>query len=353
MPTSDNDRLRDFSVTRQIQVLRASESETRRLLALLSAADEELTTMLARVRNPGSVTRRRLEAIQRSIRDALDRQHDALNGSLRDSLGDVAGAEAEAAAGALRRVTVPVGLDTATPRLGAVVAAMRQRPFQGRRLNDWIRLYRRGDVERVQAAVLRGITIGQTTDELVSSVVGTERLRRRDGVREVSRRGLRTLVRTSMIHASTVGRSEAWEANRDLLEGELWVSTLDSRTSSICQALDGEVFDVGEGQHPPAHPNCRSVRTPVLKDEEALGLEPGTRASLDGQVPADLTYEQWLRGRSAAFQDEVLGPTKGALFRRGGLSLDRFVSDAGEPLTIPELRRAAPTAFREAGLDED
>ena len=71
---------------------------------------------------------------------------------------------------------------------------------------------------------------------------------------------------------------------------------------------------------------------------------------MDGQVPASLTYEQWLRGKPAAFQDEVLGRSKGALFRNGGLTLDRFVHRDGSELTLAELRAKAPEAFEMVGL---
>ena len=350
MPT-DNEVFRDFSLVRQTQVLRASESETRVLLAAYRDADEELTQMLLRVRDPGSLTASRLRAVQANIREALEAQHAIVSSGIRAAMAETAATEAEAALGVLNRILVPVGLDTTTPRAAAILAASRSTPYEGKIASQWISQLHAGDLARVQQAVVRGVTIGQTTDEMVRSVVGSPALRYRDGTREVSRRGLRTLVRTSMIHASTQAREASWAENADFIEGERWISTLDGRTSPICQSLDGQIFPVGEGPRPPAHFNCRSTMTPILKGEAELGLPPGTRASLDGQVPGDLTYEEWLRGRSAAFQDDVLGPTKGKLFREGGVSLDRFVSTTGKPFTIAQLRSATPSAFREVGLN--
>ena len=57
-----------------------------------------------------------------------------------------------------------------------------------------------------------------------------------------------------------------------------------------------------------------------------------------GSVPAETTYEQFLRRQSASFQDDVLGPTKGKLFRRGKMSIDSFVDETGRSLTLEELR---------------
>ena len=79
-------------------------------------------------------------------------------------------------------------------------------------------------------------------------------------------------------------------------------------------------------------------------------LDPTTRASMDGQVPQDMTYQQWLKSKPAAFQDDVLGPTKGKLFRDGDLPLDRFVDRKGRELTLDELRKKDAEAFKRAGL---
>jgi hypothetical protein len=70
-----------------------------------------------------------------------------------------------------------------------------------------------------------------------------------------------------------------------------------------------------------------------------------------GRVPAKTSYQQWLSRQPAAFQDQVLGRTKGALFRRGGVRIDQFTDRAGNELTLSQLARSEPTAFMEAGLD--
>lgn len=345
-----NERLRDFSVARQIDVLRAASTETGPLLKILADADRELEGLLLRIRDPGSVTAQRLEAIRRSVRDAFDRQGKQIREELNPFVNELTRMEVEATAGSLERAVRGVVLDVATPRAQVAVAAMRATPFEGLPMRGWISRLNQNDFNRTWNMVVRGVTIGQSTEELTRSVVGTQRLRFKDGVRDVGRRGMKTLVRTASIHAASLGREAVWEANKALISGVLWVSTLDGGTSPICQSLDGKTFPPGEGPRPPIHFNCRSVVTPIVKGADELGLPRGTRASFDGQVPEDLTYNDWLGQRSAEFQDSVLGSTKGKLFRQGGLSLDRFVATSGRPLTIDELRLRAPAAFREAGL---
>jgi hypothetical protein len=57
-----------------------------------------------------------------------------------------------------------------------------------------------------------------------------------------------------------------------------------------------------------------------------------------------------LRGKPAEFQDEILGVTKGRLFREGGLTLDRFVDSKGREYSLDELRKRDADAFEKAGL---
>jgi hypothetical protein len=73
---------------------------------------------------------------------------------------------------------------------------------------------------------------------------------------------------------------------------------------------------------------------------------------MNGQVAADLTYGQWLKQQSRSVQDDVLGPTRAALFRKGGLTMDRFVDPTGRSYTLAELRRRESAAFKRAGLDQ-
>ena len=86
--------------------------------------------------------------------------------------------------------------------------------------------------------------------------------------------------------------------------------------------------------------NCRSVLVPTV-DWAGLGIEPpaeGKRASADGPVPSSVKYEDWLRGQPAHVQNEILGPTRADLFRRGKLSLRDLITTDQQVLTIPELR---------------
>jgi hypothetical protein len=145
------------------------------------------------------------------------------------------------------------------------------------------------------------------------------------------------------------------------VRGYRWVSILDSQTSQVCRSLDGQTFSFGKGPLPPAHPNCRSNIVAELlgrwMKRDAKGRfakDERTRPTPDGAVPARVTYYDWLKTQEAAFQDDVLGVTRAALFRKGGLSAEAFarlnLDRNFEPMTLDEMRKRAPLIFKRAGL---
>jgi hypothetical protein len=89
-------------------------------------------------------------------------------------------------------------------------------------------------------------------------------------------------------------------------------------------------------------------------EDQLSGLSDKERqaevARLVGTVPAETTYAEFLTRQTPAFQDEVLGATRGALFRDGKMPLTKFVNSSGRTYTLDELRTMEPSAFTRAGL---
>ena len=155
------------------------------------------------------------------------------------------------------------------------------------------------------------------------------------------------LVRTSINQVANTASQQVYEANQDITKKYRYVATLDTRTSSICRALDGQEFGYGQGPMPPQHFNCRSTTVPVI-DYEGLGFNPpppGRRASMGGQVPANQSYGDWLSKQSKETQEDVLGKGKTAYFNR--LSdkygpkdaIAKLVRDDGSELTLKDLQK--------------
>lgn len=360
MPTA-SERLLDLQIGHAIHIRRFSEGLVRRIVRLLDRADADLVAKIAerlsqieeRGFDLGPATTARLEQLLEEIRALNAEVYRDAEGVLGGELEALAEAEATFQKDAIVKV-LPFEAAPLAPSPEALQAIVYKRPFQGAVLKDWASGLESGRRRRLGEAIRIGLVEGETTDQIVRRVRGTRALNYSDGILEVSRRSAAGVVRTAVTHVTTQAREETFGQNDDLVKGVRWVSTLDGRTSAVCRARDGKVYEVGKGPRPPAHWACRSTTTPVLKSWKEMGLDlkempEGTRASMDGQVPASLTYDAWLRKQPAAFQDEVLGPTKAKLFREG-LAMDRFVDRSGHEYTLDELRRRDAEVFERAGL---
>ena len=223
-------------------------------------------------------------------------------------------------------------IDIGAINLNAVQAVV-SRPIMGAPLQDWFQ----GLAKAAQTQLTRQIGIGLAEGEPAAKIVS--RVRR---TLDVPRAHAATIVRTASNQVATQARQTTFEENGDIIKGVKWLSTLDTRTSPICRARDGQVYGLQDGPRPPAHPNCRSVVTPIVKSAAELGLRrreiaPGTRASMNGQVPQDLTYEQWLKTQDTQAQNEALGVRRAQLWRAGRITMDDMVTKDGRALTLAEL----------------
>lgn len=356
-----NDDILDAQVSHAIGLQRLGTGILRKILRLLNRTDADLEDQIRQRLSgvePGSVeaefTIERLKLLLEGIRRTNAAVYDQIQVLLMKEALGLAEYEAEYQARVIAE-HVPVRLDVALPTAEQLTAIVQKRPFQGRLLREWAKGLEEGRTQKVHDAVRIGMVEGETVDQIVRRVRGTKAMDYKDGVLEIGRRDAEAVVRTAVNHIAN-GASEAlYERNSDIISGVRWVSVLDSRTTAVCRARDGKVYEPGKGPRPPAHWNCRSTTTPVTKSFRDLGIDldevpAGTRASMDGQVPADMTYGQWLARQPAAVQDDILGATKGKLFRDGGLTVDRFVDRAGREYTLDELKRRERGAFRKAGL---
>jgi len=168
----------------------------------------------------------------------------------------------------------------------------------------------------------------------------------------IQKRQAATLTRTITNHVATQTRRAFMAQNKEYISKYKWIATLDDRTSLICASRDQKIFDdIDENPKPPAHFNCRSTITFVVKPEFDLGLDvqtdrpsvgPGGKVTL---VDSDTSFSSWLRKQPRSFQENVLGVTRARLFRRGLLGLDRFVDRSGQVYTLDELRQQEPLIF--------
>ena len=324
-------RLLDEAVRHRIALSRYSTATVRKVLAQLNRTDAELVQRILRADNEGRDPRQ-LERVLDEVRALQADGWSVLRSRLTDDLSDLAAAERDFAARMVRFGQRSVGASAAAgaPTSAQVVAAVNARPFNGRFLRDWLAEAEAGAAKRVRETLRQGFVEGRSVADLVRDIRGTRALQYRDGVLEISRRGAEAMVRTAITHTAAVSSRVTYEAMG--VAKATFVAVLDGRTTLTCAGLNGKTFPLDRFPYPPRHVNCRSTMVPEIE-----GLDP---------VPVR-DYGAWLRSQPASVQDDILGRTRGKLFREGGLEVDRFTDSKGKVLTLEQLRRRDSGAFED------
>ena len=220
--------------------------------------------------------------------------------------------------------------------------------------------------QRFNAVVRTGLLSGEPTPQIARRLVGslnfgqlakTARQQALAGgeLTKMADHQVLTVVRTSIQQVANAASDNVYKANQDVTQKYRYVATLDGKTSAICQSLDGQEFNYGDGPVPPVHFNCRSTIVPVI-NYEGLGLRPPEevldkgslffkRSAEGGQVKASTTYGQWLRNKPKEYQKDVFrSETRAAYFRKLANkygpqdALSRMVREDGTEVTLKELR---------------
>lgn len=278
----------------------------------------------------GSVTKRDLQRLTRKINTIIDENYDRIESFLEKTGKDffIASHQVEAF---VYNQWLGANLITSLPKYK--LEAIKVTPlFEGRPLGDWWARQRESLKFNVETAIRSGNVIGETPYNIAKEI------RNKIGI---TQRQAETLVRTANSSISSAAQERLIDTNKDILYAKQHVSTLDSRTTSICQHRDGlkwkiDGTPIGHSLpfiEPPLHPNCRSIVIMVI-DKNA----ESTRASEFGQVDASLRYEDWLKDQPDAYQDQVLGKRKARWFRENKLNLSQMLDQSERPLTIEQLR---------------
>jgi hypothetical protein len=343
------------------------------MISLLNKSDPDLVAQIAAAleRLPaGSFTVGHLEQVLGSVRQintaAYAQVFNALPVEMRDLTGYEVGYQADLLAHAIPApVLVQFPLAQVAP--AQVYAAALARPFQGGLLKDWAASVDANRMTAVRNAIRVGFVQGQTTDQIVRRIRGTKALGYSDGILEGSRKGLASIVRTALSHTAATAREEVYAANGDIIKAVGWLSVLDGRTTPQCIIRDGKRYTADASHKPIGHaipwlqgPGrlhfcCRSTDIPITASFKELGIDaadlpPAQRASMDGAVPAETTYGEWLMKQSAARQDEILGPVRGKLMRKGGAKVETMFTNRGDLMTLDQMRERDASVFKRAGV---
>ncbi|NFG22682.1 phage head morphogenesis protein [Clostridium botulinum] len=112
-----------------------------------------------------------------------------------------------------------------------------------------------------------------------------------------TRKKAANLVMTESAYFSSLSRNDCYkDLNIDEFEN---VATLDTKTSDLCQSMDGTHFPLSEFEvhvtAPPFHNRCRTTTCPYFNDEFTLG-EKRVARSLKGKtkyISSNIKYPEW------------------------------------------------------------
>lgn len=380
-----SDQLHDAIVTHEINILRVAASERQTVLTALEKLEAGLAIEIEKAAGKSALTQARLKSLQTQTKGSIASAYAAIAKNNGKTLAGIAQIEAKHTVKAINDI-IKVPVATVAMSEAQLTALAGKTLIHGKFASEhWLNQSEQlagkfADQMRI------GMAMGEGVDKLVGRIRGTKAAGFSDGIMMVSKRQAEALVRTGVIATANEARIKSYEDNGDLIKGIQWLATLDNRTTPICQALDGKQWRLPSYQAvghdkafpgPTAHWNCRSTQVAVLRDwtelagpkanlkaleagqtlddalpdylvkhkgmsvEQALKAKAGVRASMDGGAAKQTTFGGWLKGKSDAFQDALLGPKKAALFRSGDITITDLTDTNNRPLTLAQLHEIA------------
>ena len=317
-----NQEIYDLTVESQIKYIRYANQKVKEAMKIVEETDKEIINWIQTFpwRNPDTT---KLDAI-------LAKQHSQITQFMQETMDEIALFAVAVEFAALANFIK----DIANPSRVAILDRVRNRLFDGAVMREWITQHNNGDRGRTLRRFKDGMERQLTRQALRREVVGTVNKRRKDGVRQMTRRAVDTLTRTAVVHAVNSGRQAVHMANAENIKHVVWVSVLDTRTSEICRHLDGTKYPVDSGLRPPAHPNCRSVVVPVLSGESFKREN----------------WFEWFARQPDEVKREAIGAKRFALLTKANMRPGQFSNASGERYTLAELQERMPAAFKRAGL---
>ena len=394
IPKTANELWFDALVRHQVYLMRVSGSIRNDINGLLNQTEramvDQIHAALAGNAKLSPARLRKAESLIKQLRQIRTEAWIEIDGVWRETMEGLSVKEVEQVNRMLHTVS-PAELSTQLPSTQKLKALVKTMPFEGRTLGSWAKKIAADDISRIAAQVRIGVVQGEGTTAIARRIIGSAKLKGSDGVTQITRRNAEAITRTAVNSFSNAAREMYFADNQDIFNKEVFTATLDGRTTPICQSLDGDRYPVGEGPMPPMHFSCRSLRVAEINGElvgkrpakpvtekmiikkyarnEGLGkytkrsqLPRGHKGQYDvfqraemrrmtGRVPAKVNYQTFLETQSVEFQNDVLGPTRGKLFRTGKLRLDNFVDKKGATIRLDQLADTDAAAFTAAGLD--
>lgn len=333
-------RIADAMITFGVDVQRYQSNVRNKVLGIVSSLDAELVKNLVKADIAGA-SPAVLKATLKSSQAVIREHYEELAILTNEQVAGLAQIEAKATMSALRETREILKKPTALAHIEDRLLVF------GGPIDDWW-LEQGSKVQFAFGnAVRQGMQNGETIRQIVDRIHGNEEAA---GLMQTTKKSAMFLARDVLATASNQTRLEVFQRNRDVIKGFMQVSTLDNATSDICIAYSGATWNLdyepmGDNDLPfdggcPRHRNCRSTIVPITEHPDGEeSFETTQRASENGPVRSNITFEEWLSGRTEEQQNEQLGRGKAQLWRDGKITLRDLLDRDANQLTLEQLRK--------------
>lgn len=213
--------------------------------------------------------------------------------------------------------------------------------LEGATVNAWNKGLSIDQKARLEREIRLGVSLGETNELLAARVARALNKNKRDAT---------SIAITAAGAIVSAARQKFFEANADVIKAYKYQATLDTRTSALCRAYDGLMWDINYepiGHSYPfrqprinTHFNCRSTIIPVIKGADELkNVPPATRSSMNGYVPQDINFNDWLKTQSPEVIEKTLGKGRAELFLQGKITMRDLITQQGRELNLTQLKK--------------
>lgn len=213
--------------------------------------------------------------------------------------------------------------------------------LEGATVNAWNRGLNIDQKSRLEREIKIGVSLGETNELLAARAARALGKSKRDAA---------SIAVTAAGAIVSAVRQKFFEANADVIKAYKYQATLDTRTSALCRAYDGLMWDANYepiGHSYPfrqprinTHFNCRSTIIPVIKGADELkNVPPATRSSMNGYVPQDINFNDWLKTQPKDVIEKTLGAGRAELFLQGKITMRDLITQQGRELNLTQLKK--------------
>ena len=160
------------------------------------------------------------------------------------------------------------------------------------------------------------------------------------------------LVRTETNHFNNEADAMAYEEMN--VDKYVFLATLDTRTSTICQEMDNAVIPLKEREvgknYPPMHPNCRSKTRVYMGEEVEKTLKRRARDPITGKTKGidNISYKEWAEqnGITTFYDDKDQKPQNSLKKQEKSVKITNASSQTQKAKIAREAERAQKHAKR-------